>query len=132
MSGTVTDANGAVVPGAKIVAMHEPTKREFPAKTTEAGLYVLPSLPTGPYTVSVEQPGFKKLVRSGIEIRLGQRQDLDLKLEVGDVQQRIEVTAEAPLLETTSAERGQNISPQVLASLPIYTGGLRSAEAFVA
>ncbi|MCX6622584.1 MAG: carboxypeptidase-like regulatory domain-containing protein, partial [Acidobacteria bacterium] len=88
MSGTIKDPNGAVIPGAKIVATHVPTNREFPAQTTDAGLYVLPSLPPGPYTVSVEQPGFKKLVRSGIEIRLGQRQDLDLNLEVGDVQQK--------------------------------------------
>ncbi len=131
MSGTIKDPNGAVIPGAKIVATHVPTNRDFPAQSTDSGLYVLPSLPPGPYTVSVEQPGFKKLVRSGIEIRIGQRQDLDLSLEVGDVQQKIEVTAEAPLLETSSAERGQVISPQVLAALPLYTGGLRSAEAFV-
>ncbi|MCC7496558.1 MAG: TonB-dependent receptor, partial [Bryobacterales bacterium] len=131
MSGTVKDPNGAVVPGAKIVATHLPTGREYPAQTTDAGLYVFPSLPPGPYSVTVRQPGFKELVRTGVEIRVGQRQDLDLTLEVGEVQQKIEVTAEAPLLETTSAERGQNISPQVLQSLPIYTGGLRSAEAFV-
>ena len=76
-------------------------------------------------------PGFKKLVRSGIEIRIATRTDLDLGLQVGDVQQQVEVTAEAPLLETTKSERGQNISQEVLYSLPIYGGGLRSAEAFI-
>lgn len=131
LAGTVQDANGAVVPGAKVVATHEPTNREYVTVTTEAGVYLFPNLPSGPYSVSVEHPGFKKLVRSGIEIRIGQRQDLDLKIEVGEVQQRVEVLGEAPLLETTSAERGTVISQQVLYSLPIYGGGLRSAEAFV-
>jgi hypothetical protein len=131
MSGTLMDANGAVIPGGKIVATHVPTGRDFPAQTTEAGIYVFPNLPPGPYTVTVEHPGFKKLVRTGIEIRIGQRQDLDLKLEVGDVQQKIEVTAAAPLLETSQAERGQVISNQVLYSLPVYSGGLRLANAFV-
>lgn len=80
MSGTVMDANGAVIPAVKVVAVHVPTGREYPAQTTEAGLYVLPSLPPGPYTITVEHPGFRKLVRSNIEIRIGQRQDLDLQL----------------------------------------------------
>jgi hypothetical protein len=131
MSGTILDPNAAVVPGAKIVATHEPTNRQYPAESTGAGLYVLPNLPPGPYTLTIEHPGFKKLVRTGIEIRIGQRQDLDLQLEVGDVQQRVEVQTEAPLLETSSPERGQVLSQQVLYSLPIYGGGLRSAESFV-
>jgi len=131
LSGTITDSNGAVVPGAKVVATHEPTNREYPAVSTDAGLYVFPNLVPGPYTITVEQTGFKKLVRTGIEIRIGQRQDLDLQLEVGDIQQRIEVSAEPPLLETSTAERGQVLSSQVLYSLPIYSGGLRNAETFV-
>jgi hypothetical protein len=131
MSGTVLDPNGAMVPGAKVTAVHSQTGFAFEVKSSDAGLYVFPNLPAGPYEVTVEQAGFKKLVRTGIEIRVGSRQDLDLSLEVGDLQQRVEIKAEAPLLEMTSAERGQNISPQVLYSLPIYSGGLRSAEAFV-
>jgi hypothetical protein len=132
ISGTVSDSNGAVVPGAKVVAVHVPTNRDFATVTTGAGVYVYPNLPPGPYTLTVEQPGFKKLVRSGIEVRVGTRQDLALVLELGDVKQQIEVTAAAPILETANAERGQNISPQVLKSLPLYNGGLRSAESFVA
>jgi hypothetical protein len=131
ISGTVTDPNGAVVPGAKILATHEPTKRDYATVSTEAGIYVFPNLPVGPYTITVEHPGFKKLARSNIEVRVGLRQTLDLQLEVGDVQERVEVKAEVPLLETVSPERGQNLSPQFLTTLPIYTGGMRSAEAFL-
>src|SRR3954471_9413399 len=131
MSGTILDANGAVIPGAKVTATHEPTNHEYDAVSTDAGLYVFGNLPAGPYSVTVEHPGFKKLVRTGLEIRVGQRQDLDIRLELGDVQQRVEVKAEAPLLETSSPERGTVISNKVLYNLPIYTGGLRSAESFV-
>jgi hypothetical protein len=131
MSGTITDPNGAMVPGAKVAAVHVPTGRAFSTTASESGLYVFPNLPPGPYEVTVEQPGFKKMVRTGLEIQIGTRQDLNVTLEVGDLQQTVEVKTEVPLLEMTSAERGQNLSPQVLASLPIYSSGLRSAEAFI-
>ncbi len=131
IGGAVTDPNGAVIPGASIMAVHTPTGRGYPAESSEAGLYLFPNLPPGPYEITVTHPGFKKLVRSGIEIRIGTRTDLDLSLAVGDVQQEIEVKAEAPLLETTKSERGQNLSQEQLYSLPIYGGGLRSAEAFL-
>jgi len=132
MSGTVTDPNGAVIPGAKVVATHEPTKREYDAITTDAGIYVFPTLPAGPYTLSIAQPGFKKSVQTGIEVRVALRNNMDIRLELGDVTQSVEIKAEVPLLETTTAMRGQNMSPQLVSGLPIFSGGIRSAEAFVA
>ena len=131
MSGVITDPNSALIPSAKVVALHEPTRQEFETVTSAAGLYVFPSLPVGPYTLRVEQPGFKRVNRSNIEIRVAQRQVLDLQLEVGDVQQTVDVTAEAPLLETTTSERGQNFSKKFMDTLPLFTGGIRNPEAFV-
>jgi hypothetical protein len=131
MSGTVTDPNGAVIPGAKVVATHTPTNRDYETVTTAAGIYVFPTLPAGPYTLTVTQPGFKKSVQTGIEIRVALRNTMDVKLDIGDVAESVEVKAEVPLLETTTASRGQNISPQLVASLPLFTGGLRNAESFV-
>ncbi len=131
ISGAVTDPNGAVVPGARVEAKENATGRSHLTNTTEAGLYVFPGLPVGMYTISAEQAGFKKAVRTDIEVRLALRETIDLRLEVGEVQQTVEVRAEVPLLETTTPERGQNLSPQLLATLPIYAGGLRSAEAFL-
>ena len=131
MSGTITDPNGALIPGAKVQALHQPTSRAFDTVSSDGGLYVFPNLPPGPYEVTVEQPGFKKLVRTGLEINIGTRLDLNISLEVGDLQQKVEVKTEAPLLELSSAERGQVLTQQQLYSLPIYGGGLRSAEAFV-
>ena len=131
MSGTVTDPAGAVVPGAKIEAKETASGRTFTTEATEAGLYVLATLPPGTYSVTVTQPGFKKNVQTGIEIRLGLRATLDIKLEVGNIEQRVEVKAEVPLLETTSPIRGQNVSPQLITNLPLFNGVLRNAESFV-
>src|SRR5215471_9552369 len=100
ISGAVSDPNGAVVPAAKIEATETATGRVFATLATDAGVYVFPTLPVGIYTISTEHPGFKKLVRTDVEIRVGFRQNLDLKLEVGDVQQSVSVAAELPLLET--------------------------------
>jgi hypothetical protein len=131
LSGIVTDPNGAAVPGARVTAIHERTGVQTTTETTGAGLYVLPSLPVGPYSISVEKSGFKKLTRSGIEIRAITRQDLDLQLEVGDVLQTVEVTAEAPLLETTTPQRGQNFAPKFMENLPLFAGGIRNPQAFI-
>jgi hypothetical protein len=82
----------------KITATHVPTNRAM-KRTSEAGLYVFPTLDVGPYTVTVEQGGFKKLTRSGVVILISNRSVIDLKLEIGEVSQTLEVTGEAPQLQ---------------------------------
>lgn len=131
MSGTITDPNGALIPGAKVVATHEPTMREYETATTAAGMYVFPTLPAGPYTLTVTQPGFKKSLQTGIEIRVALRNSMDVKLDIGDVAESVEVKADITQLEMSSPMRGQNLSPQLVNSLPIFAGGIRSAESFV-
>ncbi|MCX6621034.1 MAG: carboxypeptidase-like regulatory domain-containing protein, partial [Acidobacteria bacterium] len=85
LSGTVTDPNGAVIPGVKVVAKHQPTNRDFEAVTTAAGMYVFPTLPAGPYSLAVSQPGFRKSVQTGIEVRVALRGTIDIRLDIGDV-----------------------------------------------
>jgi hypothetical protein len=130
ISGSITDPNGASVPGASVKARHEPTGQIFEVPSSDAGLYVFNNLPTGPYTVTVEKVGFRRVNRSNIELRVAARQELDVVLEVGDVQQSIDITADAPQLETQPM-RGTSVSPQMLSTLPIFSGGIRSAQAFV-
>jgi hypothetical protein len=131
LGGRVSDPNGALVPAAEVVARNEATGQEYTTQASEAGLYVFPSLATGVYTVTVEKEGFKKVNRSNVEIRIAQRIDLNVGLEVGDVQQTVSVTAEAPLLETSTAERGQNISTKMMDNLPLFSGGIRNPRNFV-
>ncbi len=131
LSGTVYDPNGAVVPNAKILIKHDQTGRQMETASSEAGLYIFPNLTTGPYTVTVEQPGFKKLNRSGVVIAVASRMVLNLELEVGDLQQSVDVTAEAPLLNSATTEVGANFAPKLLKDLPLFTGGIRNPEAFI-
>src|SRR5688572_29459280 len=131
LGGQVSDPAGALIPGAKVVARNDATGQEYTTVTSEAGLYVFPTLNTGMYTVTVERAGFKKINRSNIEIRIAQRLDLNLQLEVGDVQQTVTVTSEAPLLETSSVERGQSLSTRFMDNLPLFSNGIRNPRNFV-
>lgn len=131
MAGTVADPNGAAVPGARVVASNTASGAQAETVTSEAGLYVFPSLPVGVYEVTVEKTGFKKQSRTGVEIRIASRQDMNVALEVGDVQQTIEVSAAPPLLETSSAQRGQALSSRMMTTLPFFSGGVRNPRTFV-
>lgn len=131
ISGTITDPTGGVISGAKIHAAQTETGVGFDAVSTDSGIYAFPSLPVGPYALTVAQTGFKQLVRSNIEVRIGERITLDLRLEVGAASESIKVEATTPLLETTSIERGTNLLPTFMDKLPLYSGGIRNAETFV-
>ncbi|MBL8222437.1 MAG: TonB-dependent receptor, partial [Bryobacterales bacterium] len=127
----ISDPNSAAIPAASLVAKNDTTGQEYKTQTSEFGLYVFPVLSTGVYTVTVEKAGFKKLSRGNIEIRIAQRLDLNVTLEVGDVQQTVTVSDQAPLLETSTPERGQNISVKFMDNLPLFAGGIRNPRSFV-
>lgn len=131
LSGTVSDLKAGTIPGATVTATHTDTGLKTETVSTEAGVYVFASLPVGLYEISVEKPGFKKLSRKNIEVRVAQRLALDLQLEVGNVQESVEVTAQGPLLETETSEKGQSFSTKFMNTLPLFTGGIRNAESFV-
>lgn len=82
LSGTILDSQNAGIPGAEVDATLVASGVTLHTVSNDAGLYVFPNLPPGIWTISVEKPGFKKLVRSNIEIFIAQRQTLDLPLEV--------------------------------------------------
>jgi hypothetical protein len=131
LAGTVTDPTGAGIPAVKVTATNAASGARIETISSDAGLYVFPTLPPAVYSVSAEKPGFKRLSRSGIEIRIAQRIDMNLQMELGDVQQTVEVTADVPLLETSTSERGNNISTKLMDTLPLFTGGIRNPRAFV-
>ena len=88
-------------------------------------------MPTGPYTLSVKRTGFKAYERTGIEVRVGLRESIDVALQLGTVQQTVEVKGSAPILDTTDETRGVGLSPQTMATLPLWNGSLETANAFV-
>lgn len=131
ISGSVLDPNNAPVPGAAVRAHEVRSGVTVQTVSSDAGLYVFPSLPPGIWTISAQKEGFKELVRPGIEIFIAQRQSLDLKLEVGDVKQSVEVSATQTLLETETSERGQSLTPKMYQTLPMWSGGLQNPSAFL-
>ena len=131
LSGTVTDPTAGAVPTATVTATHMSTGLKTTTVSTDAGVYVFASLPVGVYDLTVEKSGFKKLNRKNIEISVAQRVALNLQLEVGNVSESVEVTAQGPLLETETSEKGQSFSNKMMSTLPLFTGGIRSAAAFV-
>src|SRR5436190_20943435 len=91
----------------------------YPSVSDERGEYHLLGLPAGQYVVTVEQPGFRVYRQSGITLRLADRTALDVKLEVGQSSQTVEVTAAAPLLQTGSAEVSINMEERKITTLPL-------------
>jgi hypothetical protein len=120
--GRVLDSSSAVVPNAEIKAVLGSTSTAIQTKTNEEGRYTLLYLLPGTYTLHVEAPGFKALKRSGIEVRIGDRIELDLGLEVGGTTERVEVTGSTPLLDTTSSSMGQVLDHRRITELPIMHG----------
>ena len=131
MSGSVTDASGAILAGAKITAKSDRSGFSLETITTSSGLYVFPRLDPGTYKVTIEQAGFKKLTRSNVVVSVGNRTVADMQLEVGDVSQSVTVTDTTPQLNTATTEVGVSFAPKLFNDAPISAGGLRSIEAFV-
>ncbi len=120
--GRVTDSAGAAVQGAQVTVVNLRTNVSASMTTDDAGSYRAVYLTPGQYTIMVEAPGFKKLVRQGIEVRVNDQLNLDFNLEVGTVQEIVNVTASAPLLEAVSASSGQVIDDRRISELPLSDG----------
>ena len=110
LTGLVTDPSGAVVPAVKITLTDVNKGYSFTATTDEAGRYLLRSLSPGTYKIAATAPGFKASVRDGIVLNVNENTSLDLKLEVGQPQETVQVAGEAPLLSTQDASIGQTLN----------------------
>lgn len=119
LEGTVRDATGAVVPGAKVEVTNVATNVTTPLSTGADGRFVAISLPPGTYKVAVTATGFKKAERTGIELRVNQAAQIDLQMEVGAITETLEITAAPPLLDTASAAVGQVIDSRSITNLPL-------------
>jgi hypothetical protein len=118
--GRVHDASGAVVAGAQIVAHSLSVGGEFKAVSDDVGDYRLKELPPAEnYTLEVQQPGFDKYVRTGLVVEAGLSVTIDIPLKVGSQSQTVEVSGDAPLIETQSAEQSVNLSGDLLRNLPL-------------
>src|SRR5712692_5877225 len=121
ISGRVTDPSGAAVPGSQVTVTNTATNVSDSETTNEAGVYTVLYLAPGRYTVVAEKQGFKKLLHT-IDVRVGDKITLDLPLEVGTMSETVNVTTEAPLLETLSATAGQVVDRRRISELPLSDG----------
>jgi len=118
ITGTVTDPSGASIPSAKVTATNSGTNVSFTTPANNEGIYTFPFLPVGSYSVTVESQGFKKSVVGPFRLEVNQIARVDVKLEIGEATQTVEVKDVAPVLQTESTSTGDSISSAKLTSLP--------------
>lgn len=119
--GTVTDANGAVVPGATVKATNnDDSSVTFEATTNDDGAFLIENIPSGNYSVRVDAFGFKSSVMSSIQVRAKSLVEFNVALEIGDVASVVEVTvnAGAVTVDTTSTKIDSNITKETIDGLP--------------
>ena len=117
--GIVSDTSGAVIPKARVTLTNTGTGITVSAQTDESGRYSFPAIKIGGYQVAFEATGFKKLVRSGITLSIQQQAQIDIQLQTGDISQSVEVTGEAPLLQTSESSVGQSVNGETINNLPL-------------
>ncbi len=136
IQGTVKDPQGGVVTAATVVVTNSATNVPFNLKTDGNGFFRASLLLPGDYSVSVESPGFKKSIRSGIILQLSDVRDIDIVLQVGVVTEQVTAIAEAPLVDVSRTDAGSTLEERLVQDLPVmantvftmirYTSGVQS------
>ena len=119
ITGLVTDQQAAVVPAVKIVARQVETGAESHTLSGSEGRFTLPFLAPGTYTVAAEAPGFKRYLRQGVRVNANEQTSIDVQLEIGQAAESVTITAESPLLTTSTASTGQVINLRQVENMPM-------------
>ncbi|HPW20794.1 MAG TPA: TonB-dependent receptor [Vicinamibacterales bacterium] len=125
LTGTVMDAQQGVLPGATVVAVHQPTGTTYEAVTQADGRFTMLAVRVGgPYTVSAEMTGFRKQEQAGVEVGLGESRAVAFTLQLETVQETVNVVAAAQVIDTTRAGAAANVGTQTLEALPTISRSL--------
>ncbi|GAC1661433.1 MAG: hypothetical protein NVS9B15_25020 [Acidobacteriaceae bacterium] len=119
VSGIVSDAQNARISGVTVTASNAATGFTASVKTDANGLYAVPSLPIGSYSVRAERDGFNSVLRSPVVLTVGRDAVLDFTLSVGQVSQEVNVTGDAPQVETSSNAVSWLVGPEQVRQLPL-------------
>ena len=117
--GIVRDSSGGAIPGVRITATNVLTGLRETRESTAEGTYSLPLLPVGQYRVEAEKQGFQRYVRSGVTLVVNDNANIDITLQIGSLTESINVTAEAPLLETQTGTIRGVVDQQRIVELPL-------------
>ena len=126
IGGTIKDPQGAVVQNAAITVRNEETNRESTGTTDDEGRFRIPQLPPGLYTVTITATGFSGFTQSKIVVEVGRITPIDLELSVGGAQETVQVSGEAPVINTQQQDFAQNINQVSINELPI--NGRRASD----
>jgi hypothetical protein len=120
VQGTVTDAQGAVVPGAQVTLTSKETNRTIQGTTNDSGVFTLLSLAPGIYTITAERAGFKKATIDNVQVLGEQMQSVNLQLAIGEVSETVTVTDVIPTIDTQTANITGNLTAKDIQTLPSF------------
>jgi hypothetical protein len=118
ISGRITDPDGLALPGATITATEQNTGFTRNVTSAATGAYTIPNLEPGTYTITVEMPSFAPVKRSDLVMTAGSTVTLEFKMQIGGLQEAVEVTGQAPLIEKTSNQIGGSLSAKEIEEVP--------------
>lgn len=130
VTGIVHDSTGAVVPNVSVVVLSSTTGVTYDTTTNQVGNYTVGALPVGEYSVTFKAAGFKELVQSGITLTAGQIARIDPVLEVGDLVEKLTITAEVPMLQTETTQPSSSVVAPVFSDLPLNFSSGRNMVQF--
>jgi outer membrane receptor protein involved in Fe transport len=119
LSGTVTDASGAIVPQAQISIKNMRTGVYTSATSNSDGFYTVPNVLPGTYEATASAPGFATMTHSAVTLDVGAQQVLDFKLQVGQITQKVQVTGSAPIVQLASSAVSDLVDPNTIVELPL-------------
>src|SRR5262245_4018156 len=119
ISGVVSDSNGSVVAGVRITLTNSATNAVREVQSNDSGLYAIPALPPGIYTLKVEKTGFRAVERRNIEVLVGSANRIDVTLEVGEMTNTVEIIGGAPVLQSENASIGTVIENRSIVELQL-------------
>ena len=122
ITGRIIDTSGAVLPGVTVTIVNVQTNSTSTAITNENGQYTVVYLNPSVYTVGAELQGFRKQLREKVEVRVGDRTEIDFTLEPGGITEEVQVSAQSPLIETGKATMGQVIDSKLIQDIPLGDG----------
>jgi hypothetical protein len=119
LTGSITDPDKAVIPGAKVTAIRTDTNLHYESTTNELGYYYVTDLPPGTYRVEVEKAGFKTVIRTGVVLNVQDVLEVNFEMALGSTSESVTVVAAAPILHTQDATTGQVVGRSFLNELPL-------------
>jgi hypothetical protein len=130
ITGIVRDPTGAAAASVAVTAVNSATSVVFETTTNDGGAYTIGALPPGQYTVRFKAPGFREAVRQNVALDSGTIARVDPTLELGAVSDQVQVTTEAPLLDTETALNSESVNSKVFSDLPLSFGQGRNMAVF--